>query len=242
MARPMALSPTPRSLLRSMVPICTGASFVVGGVPPPTRAGRAKPAQRIAVVASATPRPRATTSGVDDVLDMTGGRCSSPAGRGGVGRGITEAFLARGADVVICGRHRARGRAVGRRARCASSWPPTCATPTRWPRSIEATDGAARAPRRRGQQRRRRTAGVRAGHLAAAARVDHHAQPDRAAVRGAARQRRHAGAGRGRLHHQHRLAQRAARLARAWPPTAPPRPGCSTSRRAWRPSGRRRCG
>ena len=43
---------------------------------------------------------------MDDVLDMTGRAVLVTGGAGGVGRGITEAFLARGADVVICGRHR----------------------------------------------------------------------------------------------------------------------------------------
>ena len=41
---------------------------------------------------------------MDDVLDMTGRAVLVTGGPGGVGRGITEAFLARGADVVICGR------------------------------------------------------------------------------------------------------------------------------------------
>jgi NAD(P)-dependent dehydrogenase (short-subunit alcohol dehydrogenase family) len=41
---------------------------------------------------------------VDDVLDMSGRAVLVTGGAGGVGRGITEAFLARGADVVICGR------------------------------------------------------------------------------------------------------------------------------------------
>jgi NAD(P)-dependent dehydrogenase (short-subunit alcohol dehydrogenase family) len=50
------------------------------------------------------PEPRATTSGVD-VLDMTGQAVLVTGGAGGVGRGITEAFLARGAEVVICGRN-----------------------------------------------------------------------------------------------------------------------------------------
>ena len=42
---------------------------------------------------------------MDDVLDMTGRAVLVTGGAGGVGRGITEGFLARGADVVICGRH-----------------------------------------------------------------------------------------------------------------------------------------
>ena len=42
---------------------------------------------------------------MDDVLDMTGRAVLVTGGAGGVGRGITEAFLARGAHVVICGRH-----------------------------------------------------------------------------------------------------------------------------------------
>ena len=42
---------------------------------------------------------------MDDVLDMTGRAVLVTGGAGGVGRGITEAFLARGADVMICGRH-----------------------------------------------------------------------------------------------------------------------------------------
>jgi NAD(P)-dependent dehydrogenase (short-subunit alcohol dehydrogenase family) len=42
---------------------------------------------------------------VDDALDMTGRAVLVTGGAGGVGRGITEAFLARGADVVICGRN-----------------------------------------------------------------------------------------------------------------------------------------
>jgi NAD(P)-dependent dehydrogenase (short-subunit alcohol dehydrogenase family) len=42
---------------------------------------------------------------VDDVLDMTGRAVLVTGGAGGVGRGITEAFLARGADVMICGRN-----------------------------------------------------------------------------------------------------------------------------------------
>ncbi len=41
---------------------------------------------------------------MDDVLDMTGRAVLVTGGAGGVGRGITEAFLARGADVMICGR------------------------------------------------------------------------------------------------------------------------------------------
>ena len=39
------------------------------------------------------------------MLDMTGKAVLVTGGAGGVGRGITEAFLARGADVVICGRN-----------------------------------------------------------------------------------------------------------------------------------------
>jgi NAD(P)-dependent dehydrogenase (short-subunit alcohol dehydrogenase family) len=42
---------------------------------------------------------------VDDVLDMTGRAVLVTGGGGGVGRGISEAFLSRGADVVICGRN-----------------------------------------------------------------------------------------------------------------------------------------
>jgi len=42
---------------------------------------------------------------VDDVLDMTGKAVLVTGGAGGVGRGITEAFLERGADVMICGRN-----------------------------------------------------------------------------------------------------------------------------------------
>ena len=38
------------------------------------------------------------------MLDMTGRVVLVTGGAGGVGRGITEAFLARGADVAICGR------------------------------------------------------------------------------------------------------------------------------------------
>ena len=56
-------------------------------------------------MASATPALTRQTSGVDDVLDMTGRAVLVTGGAGGVGRGITEAFLARGADVVICGRN-----------------------------------------------------------------------------------------------------------------------------------------
>ena len=41
---------------------------------------------------------------MDDALDMTGRAVLVTGGAGGVGRGLTEAFLARGADVVICGR------------------------------------------------------------------------------------------------------------------------------------------
>ena len=42
---------------------------------------------------------------MDDALDMTGRAVLVTGRAGGVGRGITEAFLARGADVVICGRN-----------------------------------------------------------------------------------------------------------------------------------------
>jgi NAD(P)-dependent dehydrogenase (short-subunit alcohol dehydrogenase family) len=42
---------------------------------------------------------------VDDVLDMTGRGVLVTGGAKGVGRGITEAFLARGAEVVVCGRN-----------------------------------------------------------------------------------------------------------------------------------------
>ena len=41
---------------------------------------------------------------MDDVLDMTGRGVLVTGGAKGVGRGITEAFLARGAEVVVCGR------------------------------------------------------------------------------------------------------------------------------------------
>jgi NAD(P)-dependent dehydrogenase (short-subunit alcohol dehydrogenase family) len=41
---------------------------------------------------------------VDDVVDMTGRAVLVTGGAGGVGRGITEAFLGRGAEVMICGR------------------------------------------------------------------------------------------------------------------------------------------
>ena len=41
---------------------------------------------------------------MDDVLDMTGRAVLVTGGARGVGRGITEAFLARGADVATCGR------------------------------------------------------------------------------------------------------------------------------------------
>jgi NAD(P)-dependent dehydrogenase (short-subunit alcohol dehydrogenase family) len=42
---------------------------------------------------------------VDDVLDMSGRAVLVTGGARGVGRGITEAFLARGAEVVMCGRN-----------------------------------------------------------------------------------------------------------------------------------------
>ena len=42
---------------------------------------------------------------MDDVLDMTGRGVLVTGGAKGVGRGITEAFLARGAEVVVCGRN-----------------------------------------------------------------------------------------------------------------------------------------
>lgn len=41
---------------------------------------------------------------MDDVLDMTGRTVLVTGGARGVGRGISEAFLARGADVATCGR------------------------------------------------------------------------------------------------------------------------------------------
>jgi NAD(P)-dependent dehydrogenase (short-subunit alcohol dehydrogenase family) len=42
---------------------------------------------------------------VEDVLDMTGRGVLVTGGGKGVGRGIAEAFLARGAEVVVCGRN-----------------------------------------------------------------------------------------------------------------------------------------
>ena len=121
--------------------------------------------------------------------DLSGQVVIVTGGARGIGRGITEGFLAAGADVTICGRSDPESlpSVDGRTATFVAA---DVREPDDVERVVADTVGRGRSARRAREQRRRLTAGRLRHRVAALLPGDHRAEPDRAARLLAARRTR----------------------------------------------------